>query len=259
MKKIITLLLAFTLIASAFVTSNAVGEKDYVFYDLGEIRGEGKTDIRDVTALQKYLAGALSEDDIILAVADVNGDGNVDITDATTLQKYLAGYYVSTYPQYPDNKYLAAENNYSFEIASDDEIKSEELINTERQKVLLRPRRGVALVTSTEEFISFTNNYSTSFDDEFFEENALIFGCFEEYMSCSIRYKISSVGVSGNTLKVNVYEYYDQDQTEYNYQIDEYGGVYMVPLEWYMVYRVDKSDIADVDNAVWQEVYGYYS
>ena len=59
---------------------------------LGDVNGDGRLNVRDLTALQHCLAdlGALGADD--RAAADVNGDGRVDILDATCLQRFLAEY-----------------------------------------------------------------------------------------------------------------------------------------------------------------------
>ena len=55
----------------------------------GDINGDGKLNNKDVTRLQKYLAG--EEVDINPAALDVNGDGKVNNKDLTRLQKYLKG------------------------------------------------------------------------------------------------------------------------------------------------------------------------
>ena len=55
----------------------------------GDINGDGKLNNKDVTRLQKYLAG--EEVDVNPAALDVNGDGKVNNKDLTRLQKYLKG------------------------------------------------------------------------------------------------------------------------------------------------------------------------
>ena len=58
---------------------------------IGDVDGNGVTDIQDVTMVQKYLANLeeLSED--ALKTADVDGNSVVDIKDVTAIQKYIAG------------------------------------------------------------------------------------------------------------------------------------------------------------------------
>ena len=63
-------------------------------YDIGDANLDGKIDIRDVTAIQRYVAEYVSLKGGELLIADVNGDKRVDINDATHLQRYLAEYNV---------------------------------------------------------------------------------------------------------------------------------------------------------------------
>ena len=57
---------------------------------LGDANGDGKVDIRDVTAIQRHLANLEPIPEQLLLPADTNGDGVVDIKDATHLQMFLA-------------------------------------------------------------------------------------------------------------------------------------------------------------------------
>ena len=57
---------------------------------IGDVNGDDKVNVRDVTAMQRHLAGLEELTDDRLALADTNGDGKVDINDATHLQRYLA-------------------------------------------------------------------------------------------------------------------------------------------------------------------------
>ena len=60
------------------------------FYVMGDANSDGVADIKDVTAIQCYLAGIRDLDSIGMMVADVDGDGEVNINDATAIQMYLA-------------------------------------------------------------------------------------------------------------------------------------------------------------------------
>ena len=62
---------------------------------IGDVTGDGKVNVRDVTAMQRHLAGLEELTDDRLALADTNGDGKVDINDATHLQRYLAEFDVT--------------------------------------------------------------------------------------------------------------------------------------------------------------------
>lgn len=59
-------------------------------YQTGDANLDGKVNILDATAIQKYLAQLESFSDKQLTVADANRDGKVNILDATQIQKFLA-------------------------------------------------------------------------------------------------------------------------------------------------------------------------
>ena len=63
---------------------------EWEFSAVGDVNRDGSADIRDVTAIQRYLSEIehLSPDRVLLS--DVNNDGNIDIDDATQLQKIIA-------------------------------------------------------------------------------------------------------------------------------------------------------------------------
>ncbi|MCH5296109.1 MAG: leucine-rich repeat protein [Ruminococcus sp.] len=58
---------------------------------LGDVNGDGKISIDDVTDIQKYVANMLAFTENQEALADVDMDGKVSIDDVTLIQKYLAG------------------------------------------------------------------------------------------------------------------------------------------------------------------------
>lgn len=58
---------------------------------LGDVNLDGKVNITDATAIQKYLAGSIEFSEVRKLNADVNGDGNITVTDATAIQKIIAG------------------------------------------------------------------------------------------------------------------------------------------------------------------------
>lgn len=61
----------------------------------GDANRDGSVDIKDVTLIQRWLAGLITDSQLNLAVCDVNGDGNIDIKDCTLMQRYIAGYNVN--------------------------------------------------------------------------------------------------------------------------------------------------------------------
>ena len=59
-------------------------------FESGDVNKDGKLNIKDVTAIQKFLAKLLDFDEEAAVLADYNGDGSLNIKDATTIQKKLA-------------------------------------------------------------------------------------------------------------------------------------------------------------------------
>lgn len=66
----------------------------------GDINGDGKVDINDVTAIQKFIAKLDTPTAEQLSLADAYADGVLNIIDATCVQKLIAGL-VSTLPVTP--------------------------------------------------------------------------------------------------------------------------------------------------------------
>ena len=67
----------------------------FVTVTTGDVNGDGRINISDVTAIQRFLAGFFTLTGADLAAADVNGDGSVTIEDATQIQLYLAEFTTS--------------------------------------------------------------------------------------------------------------------------------------------------------------------
>lgn len=57
----------------------------------GDVNGDGKVSIDDVTLVQKYIAEMETFSDAQVSMADVDHDGYVSISDATLMQKYIVG------------------------------------------------------------------------------------------------------------------------------------------------------------------------
>lgn len=60
-------------------------------FEKGDANLDSKVDIRDVTAIQKYLAKITSFNTVQKDIADIDENGYVSIKDATYIQKLIAG------------------------------------------------------------------------------------------------------------------------------------------------------------------------
>ena len=59
-------------------------------FEEGDVNRDGKLNIKDATAIQKYLAKMIDFDDTQISLADYNKDNKVNIKDVTHIQKKLA-------------------------------------------------------------------------------------------------------------------------------------------------------------------------
>ena len=57
---------------------------------LGDATMDGKVDINDATALQRFVAEFEAPTERQKELGDVNRDGKVDVQDATMIQRYIA-------------------------------------------------------------------------------------------------------------------------------------------------------------------------
>lgn len=95
-KKCIVTLLAAALCVLASVTVfaevdnfiNADWDKEYT---AGDVNGDDIVNTDDLILMRKYIAGLISEDDIIFDAADINVDTIVNTDDLVTLRKKIAG------------------------------------------------------------------------------------------------------------------------------------------------------------------------
>lgn len=62
-----------------------------VYTDSSDANGDGKTDVDDVTLIQKQLAGIKDNVSSSFAIVDVNRDCSLTIDNVTLIQKYIAG------------------------------------------------------------------------------------------------------------------------------------------------------------------------
>lgn len=72
----------------AFATADGI--VDIFEHIPGDATGNGEIDLKDVVAIQRFLAGGFDVE-IDPKSADVNGDGELNLKDAVIIKRYLAG------------------------------------------------------------------------------------------------------------------------------------------------------------------------
>ena len=96
MKKALSLVLVLTMLMSmacisGLSASAATGDQ----LILGDVNRDGQIDVRDATAVQRFIVHSETFDDVQEYLADVDGRVGIDVRDATQIQRLLAEYITS--------------------------------------------------------------------------------------------------------------------------------------------------------------------
>lgn len=94
--KVWSLMLIFVLVAVVISISNitvnaTVQTESKATYLLGDVNLDQKVNIKDATAIQKYLAAIIKFSNEAISVADFDEDNRITVKDATAIQKFIAG------------------------------------------------------------------------------------------------------------------------------------------------------------------------
>jgi hypothetical protein len=255
MKKFISILLALIFVFTLISTNVVNATSSLAFYKAGDTNFDKCVNINDVTKVQKYLAGIIAVDNGILAGGDVNGDGKTDINDVTELQRNLVSrsYVYVSYPYDNFNSYNISSDLIT--VSTDNEIKSERVygedhINSTAFSMRSYAHSIISLINTKEEFSSFVGTgYVPEFDDEFFKENSLLIayinGSDDPQMDIYKSYSLDNITVNGNILTVTLGRF-----TQEGYSPITNGDFEISIPEWYIIYKVSKSDVSGVENIV---------
>ncbi len=93
MSVLLVLAIAMTSLIAGSLTANAAEDNAKIV--LGDVNGDDKIDVADVTEVQKYIAGLVKFTDNQKKAVNAFDDEKIDIADATEIQKYIAGYEVN--------------------------------------------------------------------------------------------------------------------------------------------------------------------
>ncbi len=87
--KIMSIILTFAVLLACMPMAGLSAFAASVVY--GDADRNGGVDVQDVTCIQKYIAGLITEDELDLTAAKVLGNSDVGVEDVTCIQKYVAG------------------------------------------------------------------------------------------------------------------------------------------------------------------------
>lgn len=216
-------------------------------YVIGDSNSDGVLNIRDATALQKYCAKMGKVDKL---VADFNGDLNINVRDATDIQKKLAGLkytcrrelYPVTFKYRNDTEEKIIESvKYSSGPLSDSEL--DLILNYDTPDVF----NYTTVFKSVQEFEAFFGRSSERFNEEFFENKALVY-LYRFYFSSSQYIAPDSLTYKDGVL--HVWCGYDDP--------GEDGGWQEALANYNIYFEVNKEDIKDLKGIKVSEVMAVY-
>ncbi len=214
-------------------------------YAMGDVNSDGVLNIRDATAVQKYVAKFGKVDKLM---ADFNGDLKINVKDATDIQKKLAGL-----------KYTCRRELYpvlSTYIGTDDE----HFIESVSYSVGPFPSGELSLITdygdgdvrqyntvlnSVEEFEAFFGITLDRFDEEYFEDQSLVY-LYRWYGSSSEILKPDSLYFIDGVLNIHCIHNTPGDD----------GGWQAAIANYNVFFEVDKADIDGLKGIVVTEYNG---
>lgn len=202
---------------------------------IGDVNKDEKLNIRDATALQKYLAKI---DEVYKLVADFNGDLKIDIRDVTDIQKKLAGLkYTCRRELYPVT--FRYRNDTEEKVIESVKYSSGPLSSGELDLILNYDTPDVSNYTtvfnSVEEFEAFFGKASERFDEEFFKTKALVY-LYRFYFSSSQHIAPDSLTYKDGVL--HIWCGYDDP--------GEDGGWQEALANYNIYFEVNKEDIKDL-------------
>lgn len=108
-------------------TDSSSNKPDITEYKVGDINGDGKVNMKDVTRLHQYINGWDVE--ISEQTADVNGDGKINMKDVTRLHQFINGWDVKLYVK--ENN-ISTDNNDSTDTSTSIDLPTETDTDTEQ-------------------------------------------------------------------------------------------------------------------------------
>lgn len=234
-------LLMIILIAFSGLTVFGLSVDDITCIYPGDADGDKITSINDVSQIQKYLVGVISDEDIKVDNFDFNGDGKININDATDIQKKLANMEYDCIV-YPDEDFLKVSFGDSLEDFPENfNIEFDTIFcgrDTFYKQINPPKTSSVSLITSPDEYYALINYYSPCFDEDYFKEKALVMA-FKESFDWESEYGIKQLAVKDNTLYVGV-----------SYTSPESDVVSPANPTWAIYCSVSKTDITNVNSIV---------
>lgn len=243
-KKIMSGFLVVLLTFGSIIT---VGAEALPVY--GDVYADGSITVVDATEISKHLAELSTLTDEQLTKADFNGDGKVNIADSTDIQKMIANLdYKYTHELY-EVEYASFSSDGLTEVpfTVDKDIHAGLYQDTAGDYYYYNKEIKMNNLFKTyDEYSRFFDATFDEYNEEFFEENALIF-LSRFYVVMSIYITLDNVYVKDNVLYLNITQW---ESTDWMLEAN---------AQWNQFIVVDKEEIASVDKICVNTNYEYYS
>ncbi|MDO5150350.1 MAG: dockerin type I repeat-containing protein [Oscillospiraceae bacterium] len=227
MKKIVALILSLSIVsASALsaVSAEVTGDEISTVNEAGDVNGDGKVDVTDLSVLSIALADGKGLAEAQLKAADVDRDGKAALSDLARIRQYLSKVIVSL-----DS--ASDENNQDNTDTAKSNVQKDTYILNDTACSVLTSHTGsgvtdekitVSLISSEPDFniVRECNSYSKNIAEDlinlamkrnncdFFNEgNRMIYLFVEEY-SGSIEVNFNHLEIEGNNITVYIDEKY---------------------------------------------------
>jgi alpha-amylase len=252
-KTIICFLLVAVLALGAIVSVSA---SELPLY--GDVDKDGTITVADATEVGKYLAELTAFDDAQLKVADYNGDGKINIEDATNIQKML----VSINYKYTHELYEVEYTKFATDELTPLEFTLDKSINDYYRASYYdysmadpycyggKEDDTITVFKTYDEYSRFFEDTFDEYNEEFFEENALIF-MFDFSDSSYSKTVLDNAYVKDNVLYLETTEW-------------AAGEGMMIPDDaditfWNDFIIVDKASVESVDKICVDCKFSYYT
>lgn len=264
MKKIISVLLICVFFVGATVSSFAAARVDVLpagiqmaqkdpgpelIFPGRATSSSSPLSIFDVTAVQRHLAEIEPVAEPLTKNADFDGDGAITVFDATNMQRKLADMsyqcIVTADPSYLSGE--LAENSGEQGDTTDQMPVDLEAYNEicmdigtfghfPTENMTYQPVQA-AVITSREQYFSFLEAYTLAFDDDFFQDNALLVVLRNDYLYNNVN-TVESASIEDGRLCVNVKIVREKDPFE----------LISLDATYCLIAKVSRADIAAVNS-----------
>ena len=212
----------------------------------GDTNLDRSVNIKDATYIQKYLAKIELRSVHWENILDINGDGKVSISDATQLQKKLAKINVES-PESDTTVSVISPTAYE-SVKINDNATGDEIAFSQTEYIEYDLSTESSKYYQGKPFFVFTSNHfslydlcdtelSNKYNDEYFEDNALIIMLHRT--SSSKKFRVDSVVMSDGQMGVN-----------YTMLLPESGVVNADLADSRVYIEISKSDIIGLKNIV---------